>query len=618
MSKKTNEDHEFEREELANFLRTDPKGLELQAAVARNIKHTRDLKKMPKINSSLKNRSPEGRAEIKAMQDATQKFLEQVEIARKKKAKEIDKDVSKIFTEHTQYSKTQAVNKIYRLLRDLLDYKLNFVNYPRTSEEMVKLLNFLVEIIDRFDSSEMIIPTEESPFSYQECINLLMAVAAKLPQEYALQVKVVWMKPKQNSLPQKQLFTPKQNPLPQEQPSAPEIAKKSSKFASVKAKKKSKKKAKKAQELNKMPPSHEERNNLDSPDKAALQTTESDTQAQPSIPKPTPIKKSNRHQNKIKLVKIKHVNQKDEKKEEQKVIPKQLYWDWEDDDESEKQQVSQKQLPLKNNKKDQRVSSNSKEEKQKVSPKQSHLDSEKKAEHVSSSDQEEEKKVVQKQAERVSSNNQKKEQKVVQKRFFWSDNKQNSSLPNSAATTQTVDMHQTIHRTYWPNGEIKEEFVDNKLSVSQRREVEYKPLPRIVLEPAIQVTKFALTSSLKIACLESMQLASMKLYGLIQTAQSLNDRTLEEYYNHVISFHNHIQSLSEQESVSPEIDYQCPVNPETVLKILEVNWAMHENFTKLFEGSGIMASCIAWRYQTLGYFNEYCRLTTGQKNSQVL
>ncbi len=405
----------------------------------------------------------------------------------------------------------------------------------------------------------------------------------------------------------------------------------------IKAKKREREKARKAKKLNNMlpsPPSLEEKNDLGSPGKTVSQSTEPDIQAQPSItdevvsrkleipeptPKSTPIEKSNRHQ-KRKENKTKPVDQEAEKKEEQqKVISKQLYWDWKDEaDKNKKQQkVSQKQLSLKNKKKDKRISSNNQKEEQKVIQKQLHLeDSEKKDKRASSNNHGEEQKVVQKQLhlegsekkdERALSNNQKEEQKVVQKRFFWSDNKQNSSSPNSA-TTQTIDAHQTIHRTYWPNGKLKEEFIDNKLSVSQRREVEckplpqveYKPLPQVMYVPAIKVTEFALTSLPKVACLRSMQAASKDLMQLILAAESLNTRTLEEYYNHVISFHNHIQSLSEQGPVSPEIDYQYPVNPKTVLDIVKVNWAMHENFTKLFEYKDpeIIAKCIAWRYET--------------------
>ncbi len=100
-----------------------------------------------------------------------------------------------------QYSKTQAVNKIYRLLRDLLDYKLKFVNYPRTSEKMVKLLNFLIDVVYRFDVNEIIIPTG-IPLHYKKCVNLLMQVAAELPQEYGAQVYITYKTIEPNSLPQ--------------------------------------------------------------------------------------------------------------------------------------------------------------------------------------------------------------------------------------------------------------------------------------------------------------------------------------------------------------------------------------------------------------------------------
>lgn len=511
-------------------------------------------------------------AEIKATKTKVQEFLDEQTQIGKTLAQDIEKEFTSLLVNQKKYSKTVTINKIYKLLTNIAEYKLRMYSYPRSSVDMVKALNILVGIIKQLNPTEITLLTNEFRYTDKNCVELLIQIASGLPENYIKQVNIDQVK----TILEAKLIPP----VEKKNESKNQVAKDN--------KKNQQKKAKIAIPTDK-----------ESKFKYELKVKHNEEELKPIL------KKSIDRQ---------YINTKFVQSKKKKNV-KHVRWENEAEYESPiKEQnfaAEVEQKPAESN------SSSAPEFFIQITPLESPISS---AESNSALTHVEQKSFEPKSTQKAEISNLVpiqvgKNEPLSKTKFIWKSKstvpavtKQPESPASPIVVTRTVEAYEKIKRTFSPTGSVQEEIIERKMVASEQVEV----VPPITFkphmwywQPAKIVTEYAITASLIMSYLECMQAETIKLAKLILAGQPQNGGTLNTYYEFVSNHNNYIKFLYAQLPHDAESDFNCPVNPKSIQEIISSNLEMHTIFETLFKASDyqeykdLISICVGLREENI-------------------
>ncbi len=518
---------------------------------------------------------PQKFTETKKMQAEAQELLAAINRSEVQSAQEIERDFNQFLEKYESYSKTVTVNKIYQLLFKISEYKVKFSSFPRKPEKMVQGLNILIGIMSQLNPKEIIIITKDTPRTDKDCIQLLAQIKATLPKNYINQVNLDKLKSTIETKSSSTFLQPLQAITSEHQVQKHSAKKNKNKLAKAK---------KKAKLMNAGQLDTKQEPLTSQADHQKLQsesTMKIKLKIKPHSRKLRSCLKSKNRKNTRFVQKIKkHVQWADEKIVQSNII----------NTESDTLSSTTNEL-LTTGREPVLQDSTSVEEKNNFESSQNG------------------------------------ERKFFgQKQFFWRSKPEQLEQPTRNAVTREVKMSEKIRRVFRPNGEIVEE-IEREVILSERKEIdnqipqathqasflpssalEYQSppeqFPQLYLEPVIIMTKFGITSSRMTTYLGSLQAETKELIQLMLREQPDNDQSFEQWSNYVYSRNNYAKYLAEIKFDSTEVDYNCPINPVTVEKILWDNWRLHKAFEKLFENRKGIGERIIVNHENLEIFHK--------------